>query len=203
MYVQLNKDKPCVGSKRDLNLAVVRPSTAQVTNCRFGTVKYVRHNLLQKSALTDVLCISSINVIIVVKWQSVYGVHKVNMLLPGRFLSASTLVRNYHATNLAPTQKYQPLLSPKRRPQFQTHKGSWNEHKFGHGYRKGPKPKRLCWRGPAAIYWTGQWPVVIRLFLSPKRKPHFETREVLERKNIWSWVPTGHETKIDCAGEDQ
>jgi hypothetical protein len=48
-------------------------------------------------------------------------------------------VRNYGATNLVPTQKGQPLLSSKRGPHFQTHKRSWNEHKLGHIFRRGPK----------------------------------------------------------------
>jgi hypothetical protein len=78
---------------------------------------------------------------IVVKWQSVYGAHKVQMPLPGRWVSAGTLVRNYGATNLAPTQKDKPLLSSKRRPHFKTRKRSWNEQKFGHGSRGGPKPR--------------------------------------------------------------
>jgi hypothetical protein len=30
-----------------------------VTNCRFGVLNYLRHNLLQKPALTDDLCIDS------------------------------------------------------------------------------------------------------------------------------------------------
>jgi hypothetical protein len=47
----------------------------------------------------------------------------------------------YGATNVAPTQKDKPLLSSKRRPHFQTHKGPWNEHKLGHVSRWGPKRK--------------------------------------------------------------
>jgi hypothetical protein len=31
----------------------------------------------------------------------------------------------------------------------------------------------------------------------------FKTRKSLEGIKICSWVPTGFETKIDCAGEDQ
>jgi hypothetical protein len=35
--------------------------------------------------------------------QSVYDVHKVHTPLPGRCVSAGTLLRNYCATNTAPT----------------------------------------------------------------------------------------------------
>jgi hypothetical protein len=60
---------------------------------------------------------------------------------PGSCVSVGTLVLNYSATNVAPTQKDQPLLSSKRRPHFQTHKRSWNEHKLGHKSRQGSKPR--------------------------------------------------------------
>jgi hypothetical protein len=39
MDVQLDKEKPCIGSIRDLHLAVVRTTTVQVTIYRFGVVK--------------------------------------------------------------------------------------------------------------------------------------------------------------------
>jgi hypothetical protein len=42
---------------------------------------------------------------IVVKWQSVYGVRKVHMPLPARYVSAGALVLNYGATDTEPTQK--------------------------------------------------------------------------------------------------
>jgi hypothetical protein len=60
---------------------------------------------------------------------------------PGRCVSAVKLVLNYGATNVTPTQKDQPLISLKRRPHFQTHTWSWNDHKFTHGSRRGPKPR--------------------------------------------------------------
>jgi hypothetical protein len=41
------------------------------------------------------------------------------MPLPGRCMSAGTLVLNYGATNVAPTQEDQLLLSLKRMPNFQ------------------------------------------------------------------------------------
>jgi hypothetical protein len=67
-------------------------------------------------------------------------------------VSAGTLVLNCSTTNAAPTQKKQPSLTKKKRPHFQTHKCSWNEEKFGHESRRGPKPEQPCWRGLAAIY---------------------------------------------------
>jgi hypothetical protein len=51
------------------------------------------------------------------------------MPLPGCCVSAGTLMRNYGATNVAPTQKDKPLLSFKR-PRFQTYKPCWNEYKW-------------------------------------------------------------------------
>jgi hypothetical protein len=63
------------------------------------------------------------------------------MSLPGRCLSAGTVVLNYGATNMAPAQKDQPLLSSKRTSYFQTHKSSWNERKFGHESQRDPKPR--------------------------------------------------------------
>jgi hypothetical protein len=48
-------------------------------------------------------------------------------------MSAGTLMQNYDAINVAPTQKEKPLLSSKRRPHFETHWRSWNEHKLGRG----------------------------------------------------------------------
>jgi hypothetical protein len=50
-------------------------------------------------------------------------------------------VLNYGATNVAPTQKDQPLLLSKRRPHFHTYKWSWNDKKFVHESRRGPKPR--------------------------------------------------------------
>jgi hypothetical protein len=39
MYVQLDREKPCIECIRGLNLAVDRPTNVQATNCRFGLVK--------------------------------------------------------------------------------------------------------------------------------------------------------------------
>jgi hypothetical protein len=55
---------------------------------------------------------------IVVKWQSVYGVHEVQIPLPERCVSARTLKLNYGATNLVHTQKDQSLHSSKTKPHF-------------------------------------------------------------------------------------
>jgi hypothetical protein len=41
-----------------------------------------------------------------------YGVHKVQMPLPGPCISAGKLVGNYSATNVGPTQKDRPLMGP-------------------------------------------------------------------------------------------
>jgi hypothetical protein len=39
MYVQVDKEMSSIGSVTSLNLAVVSPTTIQVTNCRFRAVK--------------------------------------------------------------------------------------------------------------------------------------------------------------------
>jgi hypothetical protein len=36
------KKRPCIGSMIGFNLAMVRPTTVQVNNCRFGMVGYVK-----------------------------------------------------------------------------------------------------------------------------------------------------------------
>jgi hypothetical protein len=69
----------------------------------------------------------------------VYVVYKVQMALPERCVSATTLVRNCGATNVARTQKDKPLLSVKTRPHLQTHKQSWNKYKLIHWFRWGSK----------------------------------------------------------------
>jgi hypothetical protein len=61
-----------------------------------------------------------------------YGVHKVQTPLPGRRVNAGTLVVNYGAMNVAPTQKDQHLLLSKRKPHLLTLQWSWSEQKFGH-----------------------------------------------------------------------
>jgi hypothetical protein len=42
MCMQLDNEKPCIGSMRGLNLPVVKLTITQVTNCTFGVVKYVK-----------------------------------------------------------------------------------------------------------------------------------------------------------------
>jgi hypothetical protein len=39
MYVVLDKERPCIGSIRGLNLAAVKPTTVHVINCHFGMVE--------------------------------------------------------------------------------------------------------------------------------------------------------------------
>jgi hypothetical protein len=38
MYVLVDKEKPGIGSIRGFNLAAVRPTTVQLTNCSFRVV---------------------------------------------------------------------------------------------------------------------------------------------------------------------
>jgi hypothetical protein len=38
MYVVLDREEPGIGSIRGLNLAAVRPTTVQLTNCSFRVV---------------------------------------------------------------------------------------------------------------------------------------------------------------------
>jgi hypothetical protein len=52
----------------------------------------------------------------------VYGVHKLQMPLPGRYVSTGTLLQSYGAKNMVSTQKDQPLSSSKRWTHFQTYK---------------------------------------------------------------------------------
>jgi hypothetical protein len=86
---ELDNEELCTGSIRGLIFAVVGSAALQVTNCHSRLVNKLRHNMLQKPALTYVL------LSIAVKRQSVCGVHEVQMTLPGRYVSAGTLLRNY------------------------------------------------------------------------------------------------------------
>jgi hypothetical protein len=54
-----------------------------------------------------------------------YGVHKVQIPLPGCFVSASTLLQNCGATNMVPTQKDKPFPLSTRKLHFKTHTRSW------------------------------------------------------------------------------
>jgi hypothetical protein len=54
MYVQLDKENPGTGNKRGLNLAADKPTTVQVSNCRFLGLNKLRHKLLHYPAFTDV-----------------------------------------------------------------------------------------------------------------------------------------------------
>jgi hypothetical protein len=53
-YVQLDKENPGTGNIRGLNLAAVKPTTVQVSNCRFLGLNKLRHRLLHYPSLTDV-----------------------------------------------------------------------------------------------------------------------------------------------------
>jgi hypothetical protein len=54
MYVQLDKENPGTGNIRGLNLAAGKPTTVQVSNCRFLGLNKLRHRLLHYPALTDI-----------------------------------------------------------------------------------------------------------------------------------------------------
>jgi hypothetical protein len=54
IFVQLDKDNPGIGNIRGLNLAAVKPTTVQVSNCCFLGLNKLRHRLLHYPALTDV-----------------------------------------------------------------------------------------------------------------------------------------------------
>jgi hypothetical protein len=45
--------------------------------------------------------------------------------------------------------------------------------------------------------------IVDRPLLPSKRRHHFKKCRSLEGTKIWSWVPTGPETKTECAGQGQ
>jgi hypothetical protein len=123
------------------------------------------------------VCLAEV-LFVVVKWQSMYRVHIIQIPLPRRRVSAGTLVRNYGATNMEPTQKDKPLLPSKRRPHFQTYKRSWSENKLGHVSRREPKPRTIVPERTSSklLDWTARLP------------------ESWDRK-IWPWILQ------DCAGE--
>jgi hypothetical protein len=74
----------------------------------------------------------------------VYGVHKLHILSPGSSVNAGTLVANYSAMIVAPTQKDQPLFSLKRRPRFQVHKKSFGTNADLIMDPDGPETKYAC-----------------------------------------------------------
>jgi hypothetical protein len=51
--VQLDKENPGTGNIRGLNLPADKPTTVQVSNCRFLGLNKLRHKLLHYPALTD------------------------------------------------------------------------------------------------------------------------------------------------------
>jgi hypothetical protein len=54
MYVQLDKENSGTGNIRSLNLVADKPTTVQVSNCRFLVLNKLRHKLLHYPALADV-----------------------------------------------------------------------------------------------------------------------------------------------------
>jgi hypothetical protein len=60
MYVQLDKEIPGTENIRGLNLAAEKPTTVQVSDCRFLVLNKWRHKLLHYPALTDVSVCSRI-----------------------------------------------------------------------------------------------------------------------------------------------
>jgi hypothetical protein len=52
--VQLEKENAGTGNIRGLNLAADKPTTVQVSNCRFLGLNNLRHKLLHYPALTHV-----------------------------------------------------------------------------------------------------------------------------------------------------
>jgi hypothetical protein len=62
MYVQLDKEKPGIGNIRGLNLAAVKSTTVQVSDCRFSGFNKLRHRLLHNRVLTEVPVILELNV---------------------------------------------------------------------------------------------------------------------------------------------
>jgi hypothetical protein len=54
MYVQLDKEKPGKENIRGLNLAAVKSTTVQVSDCRFWGLNKLRRRMLHNPALTDV-----------------------------------------------------------------------------------------------------------------------------------------------------
>jgi hypothetical protein len=53
-YVQLDQSKPGIGNIRGLNLAAVKRTNIQVSNCRFGVLNKLMHRLLHYPALIEV-----------------------------------------------------------------------------------------------------------------------------------------------------
>jgi hypothetical protein len=98
----------------------------------------LRHNLLYKPVLTEVVCMSYINIILYNKVTTLL------MALVGRCLDEGTHILNYGATKAAPTQEDQPFFSSKRRPHFQTHEWSWKAQKIWLCVPPVPENKNDC-----------------------------------------------------------
>jgi hypothetical protein len=83
MYMVMDKEKPGIGSKRGLNLAVVRPTTVQLTAVS-EWLHMIGHNLLHKPALTGNLCMPCIKILNLVQGERM---HRVRSDLDARIYS--------------------------------------------------------------------------------------------------------------------
>jgi hypothetical protein len=54
MYVQVDKEEPDIGNIKGLNMAAVKTTTAQISNCRIGVLNKLMPRLLHIPALTDI-----------------------------------------------------------------------------------------------------------------------------------------------------
>jgi hypothetical protein len=60
-----------------------------------------------------------------------------------------------------------------------------------------------CVREGTLVLKRGAYPESLAPPLVETETPFPKTETVLQRTKIWSWLPTGPETKNDCAGEGQ
>jgi hypothetical protein len=100
---------------RGLNLEVVRITTVQETYCHFWVVKISWGIICCRSLHWQTSCAYLAWVLFtVVKWQSVYGVHKVWMPLPGRCVNVGNnsmeLNPSWEAASCAATQEFPNIL---------------------------------------------------------------------------------------------
>jgi hypothetical protein len=98
--------------------------------------------------------------------ECIYGLELAKMSISGS-CSAGTHVGNYSATNVPTTQKDKLTLSSKRRPNFETHKRYWNEHKLAHGFCHDLEPRTtvLVKASSNLLDWTGEEAFVFTKFL--------------------------------------
>jgi hypothetical protein len=145
VYVVLDKKKLCTGSVRSLNMAVVRPTTVQLTNCSFGIVTSVKALPVAQTGIDrKPLCI-------IYKCYLVLCSYRGCTEWPGRHDSADTLALKLRCNKRSAYIRRQNLPSSKRRPHFETHTSLGEIKNLCHGSREDWRPKWLCWRRPAAI----------------------------------------------------